>query len=307
MTSQEMIVFDRSLVRKRRAQSLAAMRAGPGDGMFLFREVADRLVDRLKDVSRSFDIALDLSCRDGSLSRQLAAWSRVNQLVTAESASGSDFRPSLIVDEERLPFREGIADLIVSCLSLHWVNDLPGALVQINRTLKSDGLFQGAVLGGDTLHELRSCLMDAELEVTGGASPRVSPMVDLRDMAGLMQRAGFALPVADLDRLTVRYADPFRLMADLRAMGETNATLERHRHPTPRAVMMRAATLYMDRFGGTDGRIPATFDILFLHGWRPSNAQPKPLRPGSATRRLADALDGTEHSAGETATWKPDS
>jgi len=198
------------------------------------------------------------------------------------------------VDEEQLPHFEAQFDLIVSNLALHWVNDLPGALIQANRALKPDGLFQAAVLGGETLHELRSCLMDAELEISGGVSPRVSPMVDLRDAAGLMQRAGFALPVVDTDRITVTYEDAFRLMSDLRGMGEANAVLERRKSFTPRGLFLRAAQIYADRFAGPDGRIPATFEVLYLHGWRPSAAQPKPLRPGSAEARLADALDTDE-------------
>lgn len=301
MPKSEMLVFDRSVVRHRRTRSLKSATEGDDGGLFLFHEVADRLFDRIIDVARSFDLAIDLTSRDGTLRNQLSRMDTVGTVLSADFSRGSSFQPSLILDEEHLPFREGIADLIISCLSLHWVNDLPGALVQINRTLKPDGLFQGAILGGETLHELRDCLMEAELDVTGGASPRVSPMVDLRDAAGLMQRAGFALPVADLDQITVRYEDPFRLMADLRAMGETNASLERQKHPTQRAVFFRAAELYRDRFGGADGRVPATFDVLFLHGWRPSNTQPKPLRPGSAAQRLADALDTDEQSAGDSA------
>lgn len=286
-------VFDTALIRRRKARALAQ----GGDHDFLFREVADRLYDRLSDVSRTFGPMLEIGARDRFLADRLARAGKArtatlcgNTVPDRAQAAGQ----FILVDEERLPFGDRKFDLIVSNLALHWVNDLPGTLVQVNRALRPDGLFQAAVLGGETLHELRACLMDAELEVLGGVSPRISPMVDLRDAAGLMQRAGFALPVVDTDRITVTYADAFRLMADLRAMGEGNAVIERRKSFTPRAVFLHAAALYADRYAGPDGRISATFDILYLHGWRPSESQPKPLRPGSAGARLADALDTDE-------------
>lgn len=306
--ANQMDVFDRALLRRRRERAAAR----DGDADFLFRAVADRLADRLDDVSRRFGAAVDIGGRDGTLARLLLARDKADSAVVIDGAAGFAARartaglPALVADEERLPLAEGSVDLIVSNLALHWVNDLPGALVQINRALKPDGLFQAAILGGETLTELRHALMDAELDVTGGASPRISPMVDLRDAAGLMQRAGFALPVADLERITVRYEDPLRLFADLRAMGETNAARERLRRPTRRAVFQRALALYAERHADADGRVPASFDILYLHGWRPAQSQPKPARPGSAAARLADALDSEEHSAGDTAAPKPD-
>jgi len=199
-------------------------------------------------------------------------------------------------DEERLPFAAASLDLIVSSLSLHWANDVIGALVQARLALKPDGLFIGALFGGATLTELRQALTAAELELTGGAGPRVSPFADPSDAAGLLQRAGFALPVADVDRVTVRYDHPMRLMADLRRMGETSVLAERHPRPLTRRVLARALEIYARDFADPDGRLPATFEILTLTGWSPSETQQKPLRPGSAKVRLADALGGVEHS-----------
>jgi SAM-dependent methyltransferase len=190
----------------------------------------------------------------------------------------------------------------MSALSLHWVNDLPGALLQIRQALRPDGLFLAAMFGGETLHELRHALLDAELAVTGGVSPRVSPMADLRDGAGLLQRAGFALPVADRDLITVAYADPFALLRDLRAMGETNAARLRSRAPLRRAVLAEAARLYGERHRHPDGRVRASFEILYLSGWAPAATQQRPLRPGQATTRLADALGVEERKAGDPAT-----
>jgi SAM-dependent methyltransferase len=186
-------------------------------------------------------------------------------------------------------------------MDLHWVNDLPGALIQIGRILKPDGLFLGAMLGGGTLWQLRQALGAAESEIEGGLSPRVSPFADLRDAAGLLQRAGFALPVADSETIDVEYADALSLMRELGAMGEGNLVAERRRGLARRATMARAAEIYAERFAQPSGRIAATFEILFLHGWAPHESQPKPLKPGSAARRLADALGGVEQSAGEKA------
>lgn len=289
-------IYDRTLFRRRRDH--AAGRTGDQD--FLFREVADRLMDRLLDISRQFDLALDLGARNGDLGLELRTSGKAATVFAMDPSpvfAGHSLRqgiPALVGEEDRLPFREGAFDLIVSNLVLHWVNDLPGALVQINRALKSDGLFQAAVFGGETLTELRHCLMAAEEEVSGGVSPRISPMIDLRDAAGLLQRAGFSLPVADTDRIDVTYDNAFRLMADLRAMGEANLLLNRLKNPTRKAVFLRAAELYAERHSRPDGKVSATFDILYLHGWHPSDSQPKPLRPGSATTRLADVLDSQE-------------
>jgi hypothetical protein len=185
-------------------------------------------------------------------------------------------------------------DLIVSGLALQHANDLPGALIQIRRALAADGLFLGCLLGGTTLTELRQALTEAESEVTGGVSPRVFPFADVRDMGGLLQRAGFAVPVADSETVTVRYPDMFGLMADLRAMGGTNVLLARSRRFTPRAVFLRAAEIYRQRFADPDGKLRATFEMIWLSGWAPHESQQKPLKPGSAQARLADALGVVE-------------
>ena len=198
--------------------------------------------------------------------------------------------PRAAADEEALPFADASLDLVVSTLGLHWTNDVVGALVQIRRALKPDGLFIGALLGGATLTELRQVLLEAEVQVAGGAAPRVSPFADASDAAGLLQRAGFALPVADVDRVTVRYPHLFALLADLRAMGETHAPADRERRPLRRAVLQRAAELYADRFSGPDGKIVATFEILTLTGWAPHERQQKPLPRGSGKTPLGDAL-----------------
>ncbi len=196
----------------------------------------------------------------------------------------------LAADEEALPFGEATFDLVTSLLSLHWVNDLPGALAQIRLALKPDRLFLAAMLGGETLKELRQALAEAEIAVEGGLSPRVSPFAGVRDAGGLLQRAGFALPVVDTETLTVVYSDPLKLIADLRAMGETNAINERRRSLTRRATLLEAADRYRKAFADAEGRVPATFQVIYLTGWSPHDSQPKPLRRGSAKASLADAL-----------------
>ena len=206
-----------------------------------------------------------------------------------------------ITDDEALPFREGSLDLAVSGLGLQFVNDLPGTLIQIRRALKPDGLFIAALIGGDSLMELREAFGAAESEVEGGVSPRVAPFADLRDIGALLQRAGFALPVTDIDRVTVRYSDPLALMHDLRRMAATNAMIERRRTPLKRATLKRMFEIYAERFSDPDGRVRATFEIIWLSGWTPHESQQKPLAPGSAKTRLADALKTTELPAGEKA------
>jgi SAM-dependent methyltransferase len=200
---------------------------------------------------------------------------------------------AVAADEEALPFRDASLDLVVSVLALHFVNDLPGTLVQIRRALKPDGLLLAALAGGDTLNELRHAFAAAEAELEGGASPRVVPFADVRELGGLLQRAGFALPVTDVDRITVRYASPIALLHDLRGMGATNPLIERSRRPLRRATLKRMIDIYVERFADGDGRIRATFEIVWLTGWAPDASQQKPLAPGSARQRLADAL-GTE-------------
>ncbi len=299
-------VFDRRAVRRHRER--AANTLATHD--FLLREVADRLAERLDDMTRRFPLALDLGCHDGALARALAGQEDRGGIETiiqadlspamAGKAAGSG-QPALAADEEALPFATAAFDAVFSLLSLHWVNDLPGALVQVRRALKPDGLFLAAMLGGETLKELRAALTEAEVEVEGGAGPRVSPFADLRDLGALLQRAGFALPVADVDDIEVSYPDALKLMADLRGMGETNAVADRRKGFSRRATLMRAAALYAERHAGSDGRLPATFQVIYLTAWAPHESQPQPLAPGSAKARLSAALESEERSAGETA------
>lgn len=289
-------LFDR---RAWRAHRERAARSGSAD--FLHLEVGERLIERLDLVRREFAVVLDLGARDGGFGRLLAERTGIRQVVSAEPALSFIARRQrfgVAADPELLPFRDGSFDLIASVLALHWTADLPGALVQLRRALKPDGLLLAALLGGETLVELRTALFEAELAEEGGVSPRVSPAVELADAASLLQRAGFALPVADSETITVTYPDIFALMRDLRAMGETNALTARRRFLS-RSTLARAAALYEERFGDAEGRIRATFDVLFLCGWAPHPSQPKPLRRGSATTRLADALNAPNNPPGQ--------
>jgi SAM-dependent methyltransferase len=301
--AQPPLLFDRALHARRLARAAGGFSAAD----FLKRRAADDIVERLETINRRFDVAADLGARGGVFARALAqspAAARVGLLISADlspamaKAAGG---VAVAADEERLPFAFGALNLAVSSLALHWTNDLIGALVQIRLALAPDGLFVGAMLAGGTLAELRACLLEAEVEARGGAGPRLAPLPDAADGGALLQRAGFALPVADTDTVTVRYTHPLRLLADLRAMGETNALIERPRRPLSRAILARAFELYQARFADDDGRVRATFEILTLTGWAPHAGQPQPLRPGSAKARLADALGVVERKAGDRA------
>jgi SAM-dependent methyltransferase len=294
--AQSPVIFDRHLLRARRERAVAL-----GPVTFLAERVAADLAERLASVLRHFDLALDLAGGE-TTRKKLRRSGKVGTVIAVEAcadALASEEKPKLVADEEALPFSDGSLDLVVSALALHFVNDLPGALIQIRRALKPDGFFIAALFGGATLTELRQAFAAAEAEVEGGASPRVAPFADLRDLGALMQRAGFALPVADVERLTVRYDDAFALMQDLRRMGATNVLIERRRTPLRRSVLQRMAEIYAARFADADGRVRATFDIVWLSGWTPHESQQKPLRPGSARARLADALGTKDISAGE--------
>ncbi len=293
-------IFDRTAVRHHRARAARDPRAAE----FLVVAAAERLADRLDDVARRFPLALDLGCRDGVLARVLGGRGGIATLLHADAAS--DFArlapgPCFVAEAETLPLRPASLDLVLSNLELHWTNDLPGALVQLRRALKPDGLLLATLFGGETLAELRRALMEGELLEEGGASPRVAPFADIRDLGRLLQRAGFALPVVDSDTLTVTYPDALALMRDLRAMGETNALRERRRGFTRRATLLRAARRYAELFAAADGRIPARFELITLTAWAPHESQPQPLRPGSAQKRLAEALRAVERPAGESA------
>lgn len=300
MTSPDsMTVFDRALVRRRRDRAAAEFT----DHAFLFEEIADRLADRLEDVIRPFPLALDVGCHDGAMGRILKGRKGIERLVAcdlspdfarAALAPGNPaVAAAIAADEEFLPFAPGSFDLAVSNLSLHWVNDLPGALVQIRQALKPDGFFCASMLGGQTLAELRRCLYEAEMEVSGGVSPRVSPFAEIKDAGGLLQRAGFALPVVDSDVITVTYSDVFALMRELRGMGETNTVLARRKVPATRGLLFDAARRYAELYAEPDGRIPVTFEVLYLAGWSPHESQQQPLKPGSGQVPLGDALKGS--------------
>ena len=289
-------LFDRALLRAR----LARAARGYGQADFLKRRAAEDAVVRLEAILRDFPRAVDLGARNGAFRRALEASdaaARVGMLVEVDLAAAmlaDRGGPRVVADEERLPFALASLDLVVSTLALHWTNDMVGAMVQVRRALKPDGLFIGSMFGGATLTELRACLIAAEIELTGGAGSRISPFADAYDAAGLLRRAGFALPVVDVDRVTVRYAHPLKLLADLRAMGETSVLAQRHPRALTRAVLGRALELYVERFAEPDGRVVATFEILTLTGWTPDESQQKPLKPGSAKMRLADALGVVE-------------
>lgn len=298
--------FDRASVRRHRD------RAAPGLARhdFLLREIGARLGERIGDIRRDFPRVLDLGAHDGAMAdylgpagRDLVVQCDLSPAMTAANRRG---HARVVADEEWLPFAPESFDLAVSNLSLHWVNDLPGALAQVRRALKPDGFFLGALLGGDSLFELRRCLMDAELKVEGGLSPRISPMADIRDAGNLLTRAGFALPVADSDMLTVSYANAFELMKELRGMGESNAVAERRKGFSRRATLLEAAAMYAkdyadDASTSDGGRVTVTFQVLYLGGWTPHASQQKPLKPGSAAQRLADALGSVEQPAGDKA------
>ncbi len=286
-------IFDRRQIRRNLERAAPAAQSAD----FLVRHAAEELAGRLGGIKRSFRLAVDIGSHHGVMARLLKE--RLDGLA-AVSLSGALALamacPPLraVASEEALPLKEGAIGLITSVLSLQLVNDLPGALIQIRRALEPDGLFLGALLGGDSLIELRQAFMLAEMETAGGVSPRVFPAADVRDLGGLLMRAGFALPVADSETLTVTYAGPLPLMRELKAMGAANPLAARSRRPLRRDTLARAATIYSERFSEPDGRVRATFEILYLCGWAPHESQQKPLKPGSAMARLADALGTKE-------------
>jgi SAM-dependent methyltransferase len=293
--SQVQALFDRALLAQRRRRAAAL-----GPVTFLIDRVAADLAERLSAVRRTFAVAVDLGTPTDAVRRAIRAGGSIDTIVATVAEPPADYAgPIVVADEERLPFRDASLDLVVSGLALQFVNDLPGALVQIRRALKPDGLFLAALVGGDTLTELRQAFAAAEAEREGGVSPRVAPFADVRTVGALLQRAGFALPVTDVDRVSVRYDSPLRLMHDLRRMGATNVLAERRRAGLRRATLQRLVEIYAERFADPDGRVRASFDVIWLSGWAPHESQQQPLRPGSARTRLADALGTREFSAGE--------
>lgn len=281
-------LFDTDLLLVRK---LRALRSAVSGADFLMARVAEDLAERLSTVERRFERAVAAFCITDHAARILAESGKVTDVIRVErdgSFLGAD--AGLAAEAEVLPLEPESVDLAVSLLSFQDINDLPGLLLQFRRALKPDGLLLAAMAGGETLKELREALLVAETELTGGAAPRVAPFTDVRDAGALLQRAGFALPVADVETITVRYPHLFALMADLRAMGATSALLDRSRKPVTARLFARAAEIYAERFADADGRIRATFSIVWLSGWAPDASQPKPLKPGSAQISLTEVL-----------------
>lgn len=286
--------FDRALLARRRARVSATAAAHD----FLLERVAGDLAERLQIVRRRFPLAVNLGAHHGVLSDRISGIAGIEDIVDVDSVAAllrDAGRLRVVADEEALPFGNASIDLVVSALSLQLVNDLPGTLLQVRQALRPDGLLLAALLGGATLRELREAFLVAEAEISGGVAPRVAPFADVRELGGLLQRAGFALPVVDSETLTVTYSDPLALMREVKAMGASNMLAARRRVPMSRGLLQRAAEVYADRFGGAGGRVRATFEILTLTAWAPDASQPRPLRPGSAEGRLADALGVPEH------------
>lgn len=293
-------VFERARVRHNRERA----RAGFEDFAFIHNWARDVMADRLYDINRIFDTAVQIGSRGGFVD---ATHPKIRSLFTMDLTSHPVAKcalPYFAADEEFLPLKKSSLDAVFSTLTLQSTNDLPGALIQIRQSLKADGLFLACLFGGETLYELRDVMMRAELELYGGVSPRIYPFADKPQMGDLLQRAGFSLPVVDSEILRVSYDNAFKLFADLRGMGEGNAIARRDKAAPSRDFFMRVAQLYQEAYAFDKGRIQASFEIIFVLGWAPHESQQKPLRPGSAKMRLADALGSEERTAGEKA--RPD-
>ena len=289
------ILFDQQLIRQHRQRAAGKY----SDFAFLKDAAAARLADRLDLIRRDFDLCLDVGAHDGRLMQHFARLGKIGQMIQTDPAEKFAIAtrqrgPGVVHVLSELPYKPESFDAVFSCLSLHWVDDLPGLMMQARQLLRPDGLLLVNLLGGNSLIELKQVLVEAEHAITGGVSPRCAPMADIRDIGGLMSRAGLALPVADSDRITVHYPHMFKLMEDLRGMGEQNALLARLKAPTKRQIFLQAAEIYRKRFGRADGQIPASFEIVTLTGWAPHESQQKPLRPGVAAHRLAAVLETDE-------------
>ncbi len=301
--SQDVNIFDRQLLRQRRDRA-ANLFAEQDE---VVSSAAAELTERLTIIKRDFPLALILGSYGELLGNFIAdstSSSAVDQLVTCDLSFNSVSRVSglrLVADEETLPFADKSLDLVLSLLSLHLCNDVPGTLAQIQRALKPDGLLLASILGGESLKELRYSFSQAELEIEGGMSPRVAPTIDVQSMGQLMQRVGFALPVVDIERITRIYDTPVDLFRSLRLLGQANILTERKKTILRRKTLWRACEIYVDQFGYEDGRIPATFEIIFTSGWAPHESQQKPSVPGSAETKLADALNTVEQPTGDKA------
>ncbi len=287
--AERAVIFDRRAVRRHRDRAAADF----ANHDFLVAEVADRVADRLNDIDRRFPRVLDLGCHTGLLRARLNGQHGITHIVQcdlSEAMVGCAYGVRLVVDEERLPFRSAAFDLVLSVLNLHWVNDLPGTLIQIRRCLKPDGLMIAALLGGDSLADLRAAFIDADATLGAGVPPRIAPFATVQTLGMLLQRAGFALPVVDSDSISASYPDALAVMRDLRGMGQANALVDRPRRFARRDAMLGAAGLYQSRHSDRSGRVPVTFEIITLTGWAPHPSQPQALQPGTATARLTDAL-----------------
>jgi SAM-dependent methyltransferase len=293
------LIFDRDLLMRNRQR---AMRKGQ-DGFFLFENCATALFERLLDIRRPFSRILDMGGHNFSLLKNLYKQDQTRFMVHmgGNTFSGAYAYPAFLCqgDEEFLPFAASSFDLVISNLRLHWCNDLLGALIQIRQALRADGLLCAAIFGNETLHELRSCLYDAELSLRGGVSAHISPFANVQDCGGLLQRAQFTLPVVDKERITVMCRDIWHVMRMVRKMGEGNVLLNRDKRPLTREIILVAEHLYRDRFADDQGDLPVTFDVIFMAGWAMHELQQKPLKPGQATNRLAHALSAQEISTGE--------
>ena len=300
--SEPPLLFDQRLLRQRRARFAAEIE----EREVLLAYVAREITERVEIMLRAFPRALDLGAYRGLLGRTVADLPSIGDVIYAESVLAYAQRcpgPAVVCDEDVLPFKDGAFNLIVSGLALHRVNDLPGGLIQIRRALAPDGLFMAAVLGANALTELRQCLLKAEEEIDGGVSPRVAPFGDVRAYGALLQRTGFALPVADAEEIEVVYPSPRALMEEIRALGGGNVLVARSKKPLSRRTLARAEELYRSRYGTPDGQVKTTFQFVFMSGWAPDPSQQKPLKPGSARSRLADALNTAEQSGGAKASF----
>ena len=278
-------IFNRSLIKLRRDKSAAEFHKHD----FINQEITTRLIDNVQDIKRNFNTILNMNCDARSIDKHFDEAFVINQDLSFNMVDRYEGH-KIQADEELFPYKNHSLELILSCLNLHWVNDLPGALSQLLHSLKPDGLFLGALLGGETLTELRQSMLKADMDHRGGISPHISPFVDIRDAGALMQRAGFALPVVSTERITVTYSDAFALMKELKGMGENNALIKGYKALSSPKLMMKVAENYHSDFANDQGRIPVTFDIIYLQGWAPHDSQQKPLRPGSGKMFLKDAL-----------------
>jgi SAM-dependent methyltransferase len=295
-------IFDRMLLRLRRKRALPNFDKHD----FLFRRTAAEIAERLIAINRRFETVVDLGSRAGEFTTACRLNPEIGErigpviettLIPVRSAVRRHM--ALVCDDEIPPFGPSALDLVISNLNFQVVNDLPGALIQVRRSLRADGLLLAATFGADTLNELRQALTAAEIEIDGGVSPRISPFIDIRDAGALLQRAGFALPVVDSDMVTVTYDSPSALLEDIRGMGESSILRDRRKTPSKRSLFARMSEIYKRDYAGSDGRISATFEILYLTAWAPHEGQQQPLRPGSAKHRLADALGAREIKSGE--------